>query len=86
MAEITIETQIAAFKFQAKELIRQTLPSCPKPFSEIWPMILDAFPLRKTDVKNICAELGKAGDIKETWRLNGSRRRTPDDTDPIERN
>ncbi|TAX58915.1 three-Cys-motif partner protein TcmP [Rhizobium leguminosarum] len=84
MAEVSIESQIAASKLQAKELVRHALPTCPRPFSEIWPMILDVFPLRKTDAKDICAELGKAGVIKETWKLNSSKRRTPDDADQIE--
>lgn len=47
--------------------------------------MLDRFMVRKTDAKDICVELAKAGGIKETWRLNGSRRRKPDDADQIDR-
>ncbi|MDW9439227.1 MULTISPECIES: three-Cys-motif partner protein TcmP [Sinorhizobium] len=85
VAEVSMEGQIAAIRLQAKEWLRHQLPSCPKPFSDIWPMMLDNFALRKTDAKDICAELGKAGEIKETWKLHSSRRRTPDDADQIER-
>ncbi|MGZ2453031.1 three-Cys-motif partner protein [Rhizobium ruizarguesonis] len=85
MAELSMDAQIANIKNQAKDWLRNQLPSCPKPFSEIWPPMLDQFMLRKTDAKQVCVELGKAGEIRETWRLNGSRRRTPDDADKIER-
>lgn len=85
MAEISMEAQIANIRNQAKDWLRAQLPVCPKPFSEIWPPMLDKFMLRKTDAKQVCRELGKAGEIKETWRLDGSKRRTPDDADRIER-
>lgn len=84
MAEISMEAEIANIRNQAKDWLRHQLPTCPRPFSEIWPPMLDKFMLRKTDAKQVCAELGKAGEIKETWRLNGSKRRTPDDADRIE--
>lgn len=85
MAQATVEAQIAAIRNQAKEWLLQELTMCPKPFSEIWPLMLDRFMLRKTDAKQICAELGKAGVIKETWREGGSKRRTPDENHIIER-
>lgn len=85
MAGLSIDAQIANIKSQAKAWLRDQLPTCPKPFSEIWPPMLDQFMLRKTDARQICTELAKAGEIKESWRLNGSRRRTPDETDLIER-
>ncbi|WP_157951561.1 three-Cys-motif partner protein TcmP [Agrobacterium pusense] len=85
MAEISMEAQIVNIRNQAKDWLRHQLPTCPRPFSEIWPPMLDKFMLRKTDAKQVCAELGKAGEIKEPWRLNGSKRRTPDDADRIER-
>lgn len=84
MAEISMEAQIANIRKKAKDWLRAQLPVCPKPFSEIWPPMLDKFMLRKTDAKQVCVELGKAGEIKETWRLNGSKRRTPEDADRIE--
>ncbi|WP_139811940.1 three-Cys-motif partner protein TcmP [Ensifer aridi] len=85
MAEISMEAQISNIRNRAKDWLRHQLPTCPRPFSEIWPPMLDKFMLRKTDAKQVCADLGKAGEIKETWRLNGSKRRTPDDADQIER-
>ncbi|MGO7400352.1 three-Cys-motif partner protein TcmP [Rhizobium ruizarguesonis] len=85
VAEGSMEAQIASIKHQAKDWLRQQLPTFPQPFSDIWPMMLDNFMLRKTDARDICAELGKSGEIKETWRMNGSRRQKPDDNDQIER-
>lgn len=85
VAEGSIEAQIASMKHQAKDWLRQQLPTCPQPFSDIWPMMLDKFMLRKTDARDICAELGKSREIKETWRMNGSRRQKPGDNDQIER-
>ncbi len=84
-AEMSADAQFASIKLQAKYWLREQLPKCPKPFSEIWPPMLDRFMVRKTDAKDICVDLGKAGEIKETWRQNGSRRRKPDDADQIER-
>ncbi|MBY3575386.1 three-Cys-motif partner protein TcmP [Rhizobium laguerreae] len=84
MVEFSMEAQITGIRNKAKDWLRGQLPTCPKPFSEIWPPMLDKFMLRKTDAKQVCVELGKAAEIKETWRLNGSKRRTPDDTDRIE--
>ncbi|WFT88410.1 three-Cys-motif partner protein TcmP [Rhizobium leguminosarum] len=85
VAEGSMEAQIASIKHQAKDWLRRQLPTCPQPFSDIWPMMLDKFMLRKTDARDICAELGKSGEIKETWRMNGSRRQKPDDNDQIQR-
>ncbi|ANL74251.1 methyltransferase domain-containing protein (plasmid) [Rhizobium phaseoli] len=85
LAEVSMEAQIANIRDQAKDWLRHQLPSCPKAFSEIWPPMLEKFMLRRTDAKQVCHELGKAGEIKETWRLNGSKRRTPNDADRIER-
>ncbi|WP_312356785.1 three-Cys-motif partner protein TcmP [Agrobacterium sp.] len=84
-AEMSADAQFASIKLQAKDWLREQLPRCPMPFSDIWPPMLDRFMVRKTDAKDICVELGKAGEIKETWRTNGSRRRKPDDADQIDR-
>ena len=84
IAGMTIEAQLVATKLEAADWLRRQLPTCPKPFSQIWPAMLDQFMMRKTDAKQICVELGKAGEIKETWRANGSKRRTPSETDLIQ--
>ena len=85
LAEISLEAQIANNKVRAKDWLRHQLPNCPKLFSDIWPPMIDTFMLRRTDAKDICAEMGKSGEIKETWRMGGSRRRKPNDSDKIER-
>jgi len=84
-AELSADAQFASIKCQAKDWLRDQLPSCPRPFSEVWPQMLDRFMVRKTDAKDICVELAKAGAIKNTWRMNGSRRHKPGDADQIER-
>ncbi len=84
-AEMSADAQFASIKCQAKDWLRDQRPSRPKPFSEVWPQMLDRFMVRKTDAKDICVDLAKAGEIKATWRQNGSRRRKPDDGDLIDR-
>ena len=84
-AEMSADAQFASIKCQAKDWLRDQLSSCPKPFSEVWPQMLDRFMVRKTDAKDICVDLSKAGEIKNTWRMNGSRRHKPGDADQIER-
>lgn len=50
----------------------------PMPFSLIWTILLQAYMLRETNVKDICVDLAKAGKIENTW---GSGNRKPrDDT------
>ncbi|MBO9195044.1 three-Cys-motif partner protein TcmP [Rhizobium sp. 16-449-1b] len=83
MAGQTIEAQLVATKSAAADWLRGQLPNCPKPFSEIWPAMLDQFMMRKVDAKQVCVDLGKAGEIRETWRMGGSKRRTPSETDLI---
>ena len=36
-------------------------------FDELWPLVLDAYSLRVTNVKDICAKLAKDGVIENTW-------------------
>ena len=46
-------------------------------FDELWPLALDAYSLRVTNVKDICAKLAKDGVIENTWggRNNKNQRR-----------
>ena len=47
-------------------------------FDEAWPMVLDAYSLRVTNVKDICAKLAKDGLIENTW--GGGNNKPKDDT------
>lgn len=84
LAEMSMDAQFRNTCLEAKQWLRDRLAVGPSPFSTVWPEVLLEFMIRKKDVKQICAELGKAGEIRETWRLNGSKRRTPDEDDLIE--
>jgi hypothetical protein len=52
----------------------------PLSFSGLWEMLLQAYMLRVTNVKDICVELAKIGKIETTWG-NGTRK--PRDQDII---
>lgn len=52
----------------------------PISFSGLWEMILQAYMLRVTNVKDICVDLAKRGVIEQVW---GSRIRKPRDQDTI---
>jgi three-Cys-motif partner protein len=80
-----IETQVAGYREKAKGWLKEQLEEngCTFPFSDVWPPMLATFMLRATDARKVCAELGKAGVIEETWKAGGSRRKVPNDTDMI---
>jgi three-Cys-motif partner protein len=52
----------------------------PMSFSGLWEILLQAYMLRVTNVKDICVELAKIGEIEQTW---GSGTRKPRDQDTI---
>ena len=56
----------------------------PVPFGVLWPEVIREFPLRDTHVKSICTDLASAGKIVASWRLPPSKRRVPNDRDPIQ--
>ncbi|RWK37319.1 hypothetical protein [Mesorhizobium sp.] len=45
--------------------------------------MIETFMLRKTDAKQVCAELAKEGLIENTWRVGASRKTTPGEDDII---
>ncbi len=52
----------------------------PISFSKVWEIILQAYMLRVTNVKDICVDLAKVGKIDNTW---GGGTRKPRDEDMI---
>ena len=49
-------------------------------FSNIWELLLRAYMLRVTNVKDVCVDLAKSGAIENTW---GGGNRKPRDQDII---
>jgi three-Cys-motif partner protein len=81
----SIETQVGEIKGHAEAWIINKLKDKPAgmPFAELWPLVLDQFMLRLTDVKDICAKLGSEGEIDTPWKLSGEKRRKPSNNDLI---
>lgn len=46
--------------------------------------MIETFMLRKTDARQVCAELAKEGLIENTWRVRASRKNTPGEDGIIE--
>lgn len=70
----------------AKEFLIQRLSRVSAqslPFEEIAAEIMEEFPLRETDVKQICIDLWQQGVLMNTWSPSGSRRRKPRDNDLV---
>jgi three-Cys-motif partner protein len=72
-----VEEQKALASHHLPEILREygTLS-----FAEVWEILLQAYMLRVTNVKNVCVELAKVGEIEQTW--NGGARK-PRDHDAI---
>jgi len=80
--EAAVEDVVEANKRLArKALIAKLQEAGPTRFGDLWPMLLHAYMLRITNVKDICVDLAKAGKIKNTW---GGGNRKPRDGDLIE--
>jgi three-Cys-motif partner protein len=81
-----IDSQIVEFREQAKIWLREELVRNGRafPFSQVWEAMIDTFMLRKTEAKKVCVEMAREGIIKETWRQDGSRRKTPAEVDLID--
>jgi three-Cys-motif partner protein len=79
------ETTIDEIVDDQKELASQDILNRlheigPVPFSGLWEMILRAYMLRVTNVKDICVDLAKSGAIEQPW---GGGTRKPRDQDVI---
>ena len=81
-----IEAQVKTYRAAARDWLIDQLETEGKafPFWAVWQAMIETFMLRKTDAKQVCAELAKEGVIKNTWRLPGSRKSTPGENDIIE--
>lgn len=81
-----IDDQIIEFREQAKLWLEKELIENARafPFSAVWPAMIETFMLKKSEAKRVCVEMAKAGTIRETWRDDGSRRKTPGEDDLIE--
>ena len=81
LSEATVEEIVAEQKRLAAARILELLAQQgPLKFSQIVSALLQPFMLRKTNVKDICVDLAKAGKIENVW---GSGNRKPRDEDVI---
>ncbi|KKB07142.1 hypothetical protein VE25_19085 [Devosia geojensis] len=82
---LPIEAQVKGYRTEAREWLLDQLRTEGRafPFSAVWQAMIETFMLRRTDARQVCAELAKEGLIANTWRVNGSRKSTPGDDDPI---
>jgi hypothetical protein len=80
-----IEAQVKAYRVEARGWLLDQLRTEGKAlaFWAVWQPMIETFMLRKTDAKQICAELAKEGVIENTWNVGGSRRITPAEDDLI---
>ncbi|WP_316214437.1 three-Cys-motif partner protein TcmP [Bradyrhizobium sp. SZCCHNR2035] len=81
LQENTIDHIVEEQKELASEYLISALRDCrPRQFAAIWEIILRAYMLRVTNVKDICVELAKRGIIENTW---GTGNRKPTDKSQI---
>ncbi|MDH6260709.1 three-Cys-motif partner protein TcmP [Bradyrhizobium sp. BR13661] len=79
MSEATVEEIVAEQKRLAADRILELLAQQgPLKFSQVVPALLQPFMLRKTNVKDICVDLAKAGRIENVWG-NGNRKPREED-------
>lgn len=83
---VPIENQVPEFCRQARGWLVDELRTArvPRRFGDLWPLMLSAFTIRRTNARDICADLAREGIIHASWRGGGSRRLKPDDDDLIE--
>lgn len=80
LREASIEDLVNEQKGLAKEhLLRLLAEEGPRPFSKVVEVLLQAFMLRETDVKDVCSDLARANKIQRTWGA-GSRKPSDDCT------
>lgn len=78
--ELTIDDIVEEQKALASKGLLAALQESDLNFSLVWRMLLQAYMLRVTNVKDICVDLAMAGKIENTW---GSGNRKPRDEDAI---
>ncbi len=84
MSEASIEELVAVQRVLAKARLLELIDaSGPLPFERLVGVLLEEFMIRETDVKDICVELEKAGQLDRTWGLGN---RKPDKGTIIRRN
>ena len=78
LREASVDDLVNEQKGLAKERLLQLLgEEGPQLFSRVVEVLLQAFMLRETDVKNVCGELARVDKIQRTWGA-GNRRATDD--------
>ncbi|SFP94455.1 three-Cys-motif partner protein [Bradyrhizobium sp. Ghvi] len=81
LSEATVEEIVAEQKrLAAGHMLELLIQHGALKFSEVVPALLQPFMLRETNVKDICVDLAKAGQIENVW---GTGNRKPRDEDVI---
>lgn len=76
VSEASIEELVARQRVLAKARLLELLsPTGSLPFERLLGVLLEEFMIRETDLKDICVEMEKAGQLEKTW---GSGNRKPD--------
>ncbi|TIM70742.1 MAG: three-Cys-motif partner protein TcmP [Mesorhizobium sp.] len=71
----SIETLAAAEKTKARAWLEDQLrQGYSGGFDSLWPLMLEPFMLRVTNVRDICCDLAKRGMIPDTWSAEGKRK------------
>lgn len=65
--EASIETVVAEQKLMAKSHLIHLLKAGPMRFAQVSDVLLQAFMLRETNVKDICVEMSRSKTIANTW-------------------
>jgi three-Cys-motif partner protein len=65
--EATVDTIVAEQKAWASDMLLQLLLKGQQKFSSVVNLLLQAFMLRETNVKDICVDLARSGKIQNTW-------------------
>ncbi len=71
----SVEALVDAERSRARAYLLGHLEGRPKgeAFDKVWPMLLQSFIIRKTDVKQLCAALAKEGVLENTWKCDGKK-------------
>lgn len=85
-AEYKLKQQFERLKRSAREhIVEVSLAKRPEiKFEYLAAELLERFPLRMTEIRQLCAELAQEGVIEPSWKRRGTRKQKPDLQDMIQ--
>ncbi len=76
---VVAETIEVNKRYAAEMILAELKNACGRMrFDKLWPLVLEAYAVRVTNVKDICKQLAKEGVLADTW--GGGNRKPHDDT------